>query len=209
MLIEFQLSGCNGTCQLFFELRVWETSSMNDTQARNLNNYRLVRRVAPNIDATQMLVNESVDLTFQTNAAGFFIAVVDMNTCIAITRLIVLYHVCPEIVQDLIKYPMVVAPQSGLQSVAGECVEGASGEIQGMNPTLFCLPVGVWASVQPGTGCQCHTGFFRPGGMEICQSKFHYFMSYKHFFKVHFSFRSSLCHLITFKIPIRQHELIN
>ena len=171
MVVEYQLSGCNGTCQVFFDVNVWETSGVDVEAARNTANYRRVREVIPSIDATRMVVNESIEVTFQSNTAtGFYLAVVDRNTCIVVTRILVFYHVCPELSMDLILYPATIAPPSVLKTIITQCAEGAEGEV---NPivTLNCLPGGIWAEVLSGTGCHCKPGFLQPPGLEECESK--------------------------------------
>ena len=92
VLVEYQLSGCNETCQVFFDVRVWETSGVDAEAARNTANYRRVRGVAPSMDATLMPVNESIEISFQSSTAtGLYLALVDMNTCIVVTRVLVFW----------------------------------------------------------------------------------------------------------------------
>ena len=172
VLVEYQLSGCNATCQVFFDVNYWETSGVDAVAARDTANYRRVRGVTPSMDATRMAVNESIEVTFQSSTAtGFYLALVDMNTCIVVTRVLVFYHVCPELSTDLILYPATIAPPSGLKTVTTQCAEGAEGELN-PNITLNCLPKGIWAEVLSGTGCRCKPGFLQqPHGLEGCKSK--------------------------------------
>ena len=144
---------------------------MNAVAARDTANYRRVRGVTPSMDATRMAVNESIEVTFQSSTAtGFYLALVDMNTCIAVTRVLVFYHVCPKLSMDLILYPETIAPRAGLKTVTTQCAEGAKGELN-PNITLSCLPKGIWAEVLSGTGCRCKSGFLQPDGLEECRSK--------------------------------------
>jgi len=117
-------------------------------------------------------LNESISLTFNTNATGFYLALVDSNTCIAVTRILVFYHVCNKMSMDLILYPETIAPLSGLKTVTTQCAEGAEGELMA-DVAINCLPNGVWASVQAGTGCRCMPGFIQLEGLEECKSKVH------------------------------------
>ena len=179
MLVEYQLSGCNATCQVFFDVNVWETSGVDAVAARNTANYRRVRGVTPSMDATRMAVNESIEVSFQSSTAtGLYLALVDMNTCIAVTRVLVFYHMCPELSVDLILYPETIAPSSGLKTVTTQCAEGAEGELN-PNITLNCLPKGIWAEVLSGTGCRCKPGFLQPHGLEECRSKSAYSVNSK------------------------------
>ena len=169
--MEYQLNGCNTTCQVSFDVNVWETSGVDAVAARNTANYRRVRVATPSMNATRMPVNESIEVTFQSSTAtGFYLALVDMNTCINVTRTLVFYHVCPELSMNLILYPEIIAPGSGLKTVATQCAEGAEGELD-PNITLNCLPGGIWAEVLSRRGCHCKPGFLQPPGLEECESK--------------------------------------
>ena len=172
--IEFQLTGCSSSCQVSFLLEVWETSTIDRTQARNTSNYRRIERIAPNQDSGLVSQNASIPLDLTTSETGFYLAFVDDNTCIAITRVIVFYSVCPAMVLDLIKYPEILAPpikeQPQTLSLDGECVDDAAGEL-GRNPTLRCIQAGKWDAVQEGTGCQCNTGYVEIEDNEMCASE--------------------------------------
>ena len=172
VLVEYQLSGCNAACQVFFDVNYWETSGVDAVAARDTANYRRVRGVTPSMDAARIAVNESIEVTFQSSTAtGFYLALVDMNTCILVTRVLVFYHVCPELSMDLILYPETIAPGSGLKTVTTRCAEGAEGKLD-PSITLNCLPKGIWAGVLSGTGCRCKPGFLQPHELaEECKSK--------------------------------------
>ena len=173
--VEYELTGCQAGCQVSFLLEVWETSTINRTQARYTSNYRRVKRVAPNSDSGLVSQNASIPVDFNTNENGFYLAVVDDNTCIAISRIIVFYYVCPAMVLDLVIYPEILsppinnlAPQSKI--VTGQCVNGSSREL-GRNPSLQCIQAGKWGALQEGTGCQCNPGFVAVEDIEECASE--------------------------------------
>ena len=173
--VEFELTGCEAGCQVSFLLQVWETSTIDRTQARNTSNYRRVQRVAPNQDSGLVSQNASIPVDFITNETGFYLAFVDDNTCIAITRIIVFYYVCPARTLDLVIYPEILSPpidkltpQS--KTVTGQCVNGSSGELR-RNPPLQCIQAGKWGALQEGTGCQCNPGFVAVEDIEECASE--------------------------------------
>ena len=144
--VEFELTGCQVGCQESFLLKVWETSTIDRTQARNTSNYRRVQRVPPNSDSGLVSQNASIPVDFNTDKTGFYLAFVDDNTCIAITHIIVFYHVCPAMTLDLVIYPQILSPpidNIGPQSktVTGQCVNDSSGEL-GRNPSLQCIQAG-------------------------------------------------------------------
>jgi len=89
----------------------------------------------------------------------------------------VFYHVCTEMSMDLILYPKTIAPLSGLKTVTTRCAEGAEGELNS-NVVINCLPNGVWASIQVGTGCRCKPGYFKSSGLEECIGEVDYYFYY-------------------------------
>ena len=67
---------------------------------------------------------------------GFYLGVVDLSTCVTLTRILILYHVCPEETSELISRPESHSLE-GSPSFEGECVENSSTE-SGANPILIC-----------------------------------------------------------------------
>ena len=76
---------------------------------------------------------------------GFYLGVVDLSTCITLSRVLVLYYVCPEETSELIYRPEAIESQSleGSPSVEGECVENSSTG-SGANPILLYGTRGQW-----------------------------------------------------------------
>ena len=85
---------------------------------------------------------------------GFYLAVVDFGTCVTLTRILVLYYVCPRETLELISRPEAVESESlgGSPSVAGECVRKSSTE-SGTDPLLVCGARGQWHTIEP---CLCN-----------------------------------------------------
>ncbi len=132
-------------------------------------------RIAPTMETSNISQNASVPIDFvDPTATGFYLAIVDDNTCMALTRVVVFYHVCPEMVVYRIRYPQTLAPTTNQpESVGGTCVDNASGELQGRNPQLSCIQGGKWGAILEGTGCQCNLGFIQIEETEECVSKYY------------------------------------
>ena len=166
--IEFELQNCDTTfnCQRTFNTHVYETSSMNTTGARlNLNNYRQVRRVSPDV-TTGARMNQMITITFNTNHSSFYFAIQDETCCIVVIRVIVFYNVCPQQTAYLIVFPETIAPIL-LVSVTASCVANSEPE-NGLAPLLSCLSRGIWSLI-PAAGCRCVAGHFHFN--ELCECK--------------------------------------
>ena len=99
---------------------------------------------------------DSHDIELGTTG-GFYLGVVDLSTCVTLSRILVLYYVCPEETSDLISRTEAIEPQSleGSPSFEGECVENSSTE-SGANPILICGARGQWNVIKP---CLCNPGY--------------------------------------------------
>ena len=166
--LEFEMRGCDITlnCQRTFNTHIYETSTENATAARNINNYRQVRRVSPDITADAR-VNETVVNTFSTNHSSFYFAIQDETSCIVISRLIVFYHVCPSQIISLVHTPEIIAPPSGSAPIIvnGRCIENALTE-DGSAPKFICSSGGIWSLI--GSGCHCAPGYTHNSVNETC-----------------------------------------
>ena len=95
-----------------------------------------------------------------TEANGIFLAFLDKGACIAISKVIISYHVCPEKVMRsvLVRFPRTVAPAnySELTEVLGECTDVNSistGKLLGV-----CLSSGEW-NISDDASCVCKAGY--------------------------------------------------
>ena len=134
------LLGCDITrmCRPSFEVYKWETSTIDRTAAANTNNYVRDGRVSP--DDTSGFVPFVASHDYELSAiGGFYLGVVDLSTCVTLSRILVLYYVCPEETSELIYRPEESLEGSPL--VEGECVENSSTE-SGASPTLICEEMG-------------------------------------------------------------------
>ena len=164
VLIEFELQNCDVilNCQRTFNTHVLEMSEVDPVAARITTNYRQVSRVSPDITTSER-VNKTVHINFDTDNSSFYFAIQDETSCIALTRVLVFYSVCPKQTSDLIHHPEILAPRAptGNQpggapvQVTASCVENATTE-NGRPPVVFCSSGGTWT--KSGKGCQCAPG---------------------------------------------------
>ncbi len=156
----YELGGCDDD-QRTFSINKYETSTEDNVLARNTSNYQQVSRVAPDDDTGQTRENQTREANFDTDEEGFYIAIEDETTCMALIRLIVFYNVCPGGPGELVMRPETRAPRIQRVSqpfeVTAQCVAGASPE-NGNEARLNCIQGGVWSSI-PGSGCSCNPGF--------------------------------------------------
>ena len=167
VMIELELHcGSSSTCQQSFNTHMYEMSSVNSAGSRNLNNYRQVQRVSPNVvDGSR--VNETINILFNTDHSSFYFAIQDEATCIVITRVIVFYHICTPQTANLIDYPESIFRDGGGPPVNASCVQNAEPENE-LAPNVICSENGTWSSV-PGAGCRCTPGYFSEG--RLCRRK--------------------------------------
>ncbi|CAI8031783.1 Ephrin type-A receptor 4-A, partial [Geodia barretti] len=152
-------------CRQSFELYKWETSAIDRNGATNTNNYVRVGRVSPAVTSGVMSFVDYHDIELGT-AGGYYLGVVDLSTCVTLTRILVLYYVCPEETSELISRPEAIESQSlvGSPSVEGECVENSSTG-GGVNPILICSARGQWHVIKP---CLCNPGYQLNSSQDKC-----------------------------------------
>ena len=143
------------------KLAVWETSVVDNAAARSTSNFRFISQiVANNFNSVDNLYNYTKEINFETSEHGFYFAIRDEASCVALSRVIVFFNICPENVNDLVMHPETLSPPISREiskvEVITECVLGASPE-NGITAILKCAQGGVWKSV-PYSGCQCNSG---------------------------------------------------
>ena len=174
-MIEFQLQECRvqSNCQRTFNTHKYETSSEDSARARNVGNYQQMQRVFLTSDVTSSTAsNVTINVNFFSVNTSFYFAIEDETSCIAVNRVIVFYHICPNQSANLIHHPETIAPMFADPpvppvSVTASCVDSAEPE-NGLAPKLSCSNGGTWGIV-PGTGCQCVAGNFNDNG--VCRRK--------------------------------------
>ena len=165
--VQFSLTflGCVGQqCRQSFDVYKWQTSTIDRDGARNTNNYVRVHRVSPSVSGGELIELLEIDLDAES---GFYLGVVDLGSCITITRILVFYYVCPAETSQLITRPEAIESRSLNDSdivVNGECVENSSPE-SGLNPLLKCGEEGQWEVLIP---CHCNPGHELDDSQEQC-----------------------------------------
>ena len=89
-----------------------------------------------------------------------------MSTCVTLSRILVLYYVCPKETSELIYRPEAIESQSleGSPSVEGECVENSSTE-SGASPIFTSGTRGQWQVINH---CLCDPGYELDSSMDMC-----------------------------------------
>ena len=182
-------NGCDESrlCRQTFDVYKWQTSTTNEIAARNTNNYEQVDRVSPQLsDGTESSI-ESLDIDLDAES-GFYLAVVDLSTCIIISRILVFYYVCPAETSQLITRPEVIQAISPDVTIDGECVENSSTQ-SGLMPLLSCDDEGQWKVLIP---CHCNPGYELVDGQQQCSGTLYMYM-YVYYYCAH-SFCTLICH---------------
>ncbi len=176
VLVEFELDSCPEgiICERSFVLYKYETSVESDSLARSISKYQRTHGVFLGNDTRYNIKqNRAIELNFDTDKEGFYLAIVDETLCIGVTRVIVLYHVCPGGVMDNVNQPETLAPHfehlNQPLAVSAQCVEAASPE-NGVSAMLNCNQGGAWTPVQ-GSGCRCNPGFIASEDGSSCTGK--------------------------------------
>ena len=164
---EGTLNGCDISrqCRQSFDVYKWQSSTTDSAAAANTTNYVRVGRVSPADTGGDEDYVDCYD-TELDDKYGFYLAVVDLSTCVTLTRILVLYYVCPEETSELISRPEAIDSESieGTTSVEGECVENSSKE-SGADPLLICGARGQWQVIKP---CVCNPGYQLDSSQDQC-----------------------------------------
>ena len=147
-------------CRRTFDVYKWQTSTIDQSAARNTSNYEKVDRVSRPVSDGTGLSTETLDIDLDAES-GFYLAVVDMGTCISISHILVLYYVCPAETSQLITRSEATTPDN---IVIGECVENSSPLFE-PDPVLSCGAEGQWDVIVP---CRCNPGFELDDSREQC-----------------------------------------
>eukprot|EP00731_Ephydatia_muelleri_P014453 Em0008g173a len=174
--VNFSLNGCptGGSCQQSFLLQMYQTRNVDPSGSINLTNYAPFSgsRVTVGSNPSGTVV-ETQDVTVQLGASGgLYLAAQDTGTCVSITRLTVLYYVCPQQVVNFISYPMTLADggvcscnpgYTNIGQTCKTCPPGTYKSAQGSSGCLPC-PSNSNSSVNGSSQCPCLQGYYRPAG---------------------------------------------
>ena len=98
--------------------------------------------------------HEVYPFTLDPSDTGFYVAIRDNGTCIAISRLRVYHYNCPSRQEGLVSYPDVPAPAYGSVSINVKCVDNA---VLSGSPQVTCRSDGTWGPENPV--CKCCRGY--------------------------------------------------
>lgn len=147
--MEFEFGICpDSICQRSYVVSIYETSTENNSMARNTNNYQLVSLVTTDVRG-ETRINRTVEINFNTDEDGFYLAITDETTCIVVFHVVVFYNVCPGVIEDSVMRPETVAPPTRIVSqpleVTGQCVAGTTPENE-ETARLYCTQGGIWST---------------------------------------------------------------
>ena len=159
--LNFGFGNCSDN-QISFALHIWETSTIDLAQARNISNFHKLQMLTSEMGTN---LTKTVKIKLGTNETGFYLAFIAHRICIFIKRVVVYYAVCPAIVSDLMIFPDLPVNQN---IIAATCVPGASGK----GSAIRCIPGSKWIVQQNGTGCRCEPGYINEEN-KTCRGKHH------------------------------------
>ena len=115
--------------------------------------------------------NNTYTFTLPPSSTGFYVALQDIGSCIALSRLRVYHYNCQSFQTGLVEYPDSPAPVSGSANIDISCVENA--EVSGSS-RVTCGSDGTWGSQNPV--CQCRLG--HENRQMLCIGKFLFSLCY-------------------------------
>ena len=144
--------GCDmGFRLLNYKINTPQLSSTTGCGYMNTNNYEQFGRARPS--ETNQIFFEKYNFTLDPSDTGFYVAIWDAGTCVAISRLRVYHYNCPSRQVGLVLYPETPAPAFGSVDVQFTCVDNAYTE----SDTIKCHSNGTWATDIPV--CKCDLGY--------------------------------------------------
>lgn len=161
VLVEFEYNCNNPLCEITLGLYKFETSVIRLNLGRDTSQYQLETFLVSVNENQKNRQNRTLEINFNTDQRGFYLAFRDSTTCIEITRVLVFYNICPGGVGLLVNRPEIVAPiidrfSSNQVTVRVSCIPRAITDT-GVTARLSCTQGGIWR-VPPGRGCHCYPG---------------------------------------------------
>ena len=162
--INFRVSNCRGLnvlgegCNRRFELHKYETNTKQPSSTEGqgfmnrLNYERFAVENTPGRGLTITMKNST--FTLPSSSTGFYIAVRDTGSCLAILRMRVYRNNCKSRQVGLVLYPDAPAPVTGSENIDIGCVENA---VVSGSSRVTCSSDGTWGSQSPV--CQCRPGY--------------------------------------------------
>jgi len=93
-----------------------------------------------------------------TRARGIYLAFLDQGVCITLSKVVISYKYCPEIVSTLVEFPRTVAPanDSDLIEQQGNCTDVNS--VKNVTLVSVCHSNGEW-NITDDLMCLCNVGY--------------------------------------------------
>ena len=117
----------------------------------NTDNYELLAVPTGN---PSTFTNRTYSFTLPVSSTGFYIALQDIGSCIALSRLRVYRNNCVSRQLGLVLYPDAPAPVSGSANIDISCVPNA---VVSGSSRVTCGSDGTWGSQNPV--CECQLGY--------------------------------------------------
>ena len=165
VVIEYRFEGCTSAaqCSAVFRVYKYDTSVIDPAAVRNVSVFgdTPVQLVAPPDQSGEARQNATFTLTYSSTDtdSGFYLAIRDINSCLAIYRVFVFYYVCPAETQNLVQFEELPAPPDQSQAIpaTAQCVPTARPQSQTGEVKVLCNDGRVW-QVVPGFSCECDSG---------------------------------------------------
>ena len=154
----YQVQSCRERhgCRQGFNLLHYMTNSQQlpSTEGNGYMNPEKYKKFAePYAPVSSTNYNNIFNFTLPPSSTGFYIALQDTGSCIALSRLRVYRNNCQSFQTGLVVYPDAPAPVSGSANIDIRCVENA---VVSGSPRVTCGSDGTWGSQNPV--CQCRLG---------------------------------------------------
>ena len=149
--------GCNKE-SVKVGIKILESENPDKMVASDFVRYRDVAKITVK---AKVEYNTTVDIKLRSPYSGFFVALLDEDGCVEISRVILYYKYCPKATAFFVIWPNTLAPNmSSTARVVAKCVPGAQ-PVGDISPWGICTSEGIWS--HGGSGCVCSDGFKAEG----------------------------------------------
>ena len=145
---------------LNYETNTRQLPSTTGSGYMNTENYEQFGRARHSGSSISQPHFEKYNFTLDPSDTGFYVAIQDTGTCVAIGRLRVYHYICPSQQKGLVLYPEIPAPEPGSVNVQFTCVDNAYIP-ESESDTVTCYHNGTWSTEVPV--CECNVGYENMG----------------------------------------------
>ncbi|CAI8048169.1 Ephrin type-A receptor 5 [Geodia barretti] len=166
----YSLQSCRvrqGCIQRFNLLHYMTNSQQLPSTSGNgyMNTQNYENFAVPEGPVSSKTYTNTYNFTLPPSSTGFYIAVQDIGSCIALSRLRVYRNNCKSRQVGLVRYPDAPAPVSGSANIDISCVENA---VVSGSSEVTCFSNGTWGPETPV--CQCKCGYEPNRGATRCNA---------------------------------------